>query len=235
MLIKSFPKYSVKLPSGKKIKYRPFTVKEENSLLIAKQSENNQNVLHTLIDVMNACIEDNTEEYEIQDFEAAFLHLRSKSIGEIEKATIKCPDTKEQVKVTINILEDMKYNEKTDTQNSIIQLENKILIRLQQLKVKDILQNPDYNKTFENKIKFIANNIISIQKDDELITAEDMSLSEKAEFCMNLQSKDFKKLLKYYEDTPKTYYILEYKTSDGESKKIELSGLFNIISFFLTI
>jgi len=232
ILNKTFPKYNVKLTNNKKVCFRPFTVKEEHSLLIAKESKNNFNILKTLIDVMTVCYGENVEDYSIADFELAFLHLRSKSIGEIENAKIKCPETKEEVFVSINLVEDAKV--KGEIQSQTIDL-NDIKIKLKKLTIKDLLENANYNKSFDDRLSFISNNIISIQKDDELIKGEDLSTKEKIKFIENLSSKDFKKLVNYYDNSPSVYFLLNYKRKDNSENTLQLSGVFSIIAFFLTI
>lgn len=226
----SFPKYSIKLPSGKKVSFRPFTVKEENSLLIAKESQNNSNILQTLTEIMSSCFNEDVSLFSIADYECAFLNLRGRSVGEIEKATIKCPETKEQVKVVIDCIKDMQI--KQETKSNLVQLTDK-KIKLKELTIKQILKNPNYNTSFEDKINFIAEIICHLEQEREIISFDDLPLQEKINFVLNLPAKDFKNILNYFENQTKVFFILNYTVSDNNKKSIELSGLLNIISFFL--
>jgi hypothetical protein len=232
MIKKIFPKYNITLPSGKKVSFRPFVVKEENALLIAKQSENNKNILQTLIDVMNVCFEDDTSNYTLADFEYAFLNLRGKSIGEIEKATIRCPETNEEVITVVDCINDIKIKE--NKQENVLKLLNK-KVKLKSILIKEILNNPYYTNSFENKVEFIAKNIVHIEQDREIIEFNTLTEQEKIEFINNLTSKEFKAIVDYFDNENKVYFMLNYITTDDAKHTIELSGLFNIISFFLII
>ena len=59
------PTYELELPSnGKKIKSRPFLVKEEKVLLIAMDSGDEKQVTQAVVDVINACV---TSRIKIED------------------------------------------------------------------------------------------------------------------------------------------------------------------------
>ena len=79
------PEYSLKLPSsGKEIKYRPFLVKEEKLLLLAMESEDEQQIITATRNVLQNCIFDklDVDEMPIFDIEYIFLWLRGKAKGE---------------------------------------------------------------------------------------------------------------------------------------------------------
>ena len=51
------PTYELKLPStGKKLKYRPFLVKEEKILILALESQNPNEITNAVKDVLKKCI-----------------------------------------------------------------------------------------------------------------------------------------------------------------------------------
>jgi hypothetical protein len=69
-----FPKYKLLLPVNKENKYfRPFTVREESTILLGKQTEDPAIILKNLIDVMSQCFNENILDYSIVDFEYSFL------------------------------------------------------------------------------------------------------------------------------------------------------------------
>ena len=102
------PTYELKLPSSnKKVKYRPFLVKEEKILIIALESKNQNEITNAVTDVLKKCIltkgvdVDNLPTF---DIEFLFLNIRSKSIGEDIKLTVTCPDDNTtKVPVTIYV------------------------------------------------------------------------------------------------------------------------------------
>ena len=89
------PTYELTLPSeDKKIKFRPFLVKEEKILYIAQETGDNKAMIQALKDVVNACTFDtlHIDQLPIFDVEYIFLQLRAKSVAEIAKFRTICPD-----------------------------------------------------------------------------------------------------------------------------------------------
>ena len=80
------PTYELKLPSSnKKIKYRPFLVKEEKVLIIALESKSQTEITNAVKDVLRQCIltkDVNIDALPTFDIEYIFLNIRAKSIGE---------------------------------------------------------------------------------------------------------------------------------------------------------
>ena len=92
------PTYELTLPSiDTKVKYRPFLVKEEKILLQALESNENNQIVQALKDIVNSCTfgQLNGENMPTFDLEYVFLQIRAKSVGEIAKLKLLCPDDKE--------------------------------------------------------------------------------------------------------------------------------------------
>ena len=90
------PTYELILPStGKKIKYRPFLVKEEKILILALESQDQSEITNAVKDVLKKCIMTRgikVDSLPTFDIEYIFLNIRAKSIGESIKVVVKCPD-----------------------------------------------------------------------------------------------------------------------------------------------
>ena len=104
----STPTYELELPSnGKKIKYRPFLVREEKILIIAMESEDDKQITNAVKEVISNCIL--TRGFKIEqlatfDIEYIFLNIRGKSVGEEVEVLITCPDDGvTQVPTSINL------------------------------------------------------------------------------------------------------------------------------------
>ncbi len=95
------PSYELELPStGKKIKYRPFLVKEEKLLVIALESEDTKQITTAIKAVIKACIKTRGVKVEALptfDIEYLFLNIRGKSVGEDLEVNIICPDDKDEI------------------------------------------------------------------------------------------------------------------------------------------
>ena len=92
----STPTYELEIPStGKKIKYRPFLVKEEKVLIIAMESEDNKQIANAVKDVISSCVITRgvkIDQLSTFDIEYLFLNIRGKSVGEEVEVMITCPD-----------------------------------------------------------------------------------------------------------------------------------------------
>jgi hypothetical protein len=226
-----FPKYQIHLPVSEQEKYfRPFTVREESTILLAKQTENFTVLLKNLIDVMSVCFNEDVSTYCLADFEYAFLKFREKSIGEVETFSFKCPETQETVNASVNLLEHIAID-KNETKNRL-QLDDSIIIEFISPTIKEVLEVPDYKKNPNSSIKFIAKCIKKIQNKKEILTSEELNLEELEEFLYNLTKKQFKQILEYFENQSKIYVILHYITSDGQKRIAKINGITPLINFF---
>ena len=109
--VNSTPIYTLTIPSTKKtVKYRPFLIKEEKSLLIAQQSEDPRVMSDTLISVIKSCVLDpiDTSNLATFDVEYIFLQIRGKSVGETVDLFFPCDvdhgeqNDKAKVKIVLN-------------------------------------------------------------------------------------------------------------------------------------
>ena len=103
------PPYELEIPSnGKKIKYRPFVVKEEKLLLLALESEDSTQIESAVKQLLKGCIQSRIklEDLAIFDLEYIFLQIRAVSIGEVVEMTITCQDDgTTKVRYNLNLLE----------------------------------------------------------------------------------------------------------------------------------
>jgi len=90
------PTYELELPStGKKIRYRPFLVREEKILIMALESEDMKQITDAIVQILSDCIQTksvNVSELSTFDIEYLFLNVRAKSVGETVEVNITCPD-----------------------------------------------------------------------------------------------------------------------------------------------
>jgi len=83
LLIEKTPKYTEILPiSQKRISYRPFVVREEKNLMIAKETSSFENLMTTIQEVINSCADglphDDCKSIPFCDLEYIFLKIREK-------------------------------------------------------------------------------------------------------------------------------------------------------------
>ena len=101
------PNYTLELPStGEEITYRPFLVKEQKTLMILQESEDQRDIMNGMKSLVDGCTYGklNLSEMPVFDFEYVFLKIRCKSVGETAELSILCPDDEEtRVSVKINL------------------------------------------------------------------------------------------------------------------------------------
>ena len=124
--------YELNLPStGKKLKFRPFLVKEQKALMIAQESEDEKVIESTFAQIINDCVADDVDPYKMPmfDIEYVFLKIRSKSVGEVVSLKLLCEDDNETyVDVELN-LDDVNVQMTTDHTN-VIELSDEIKMNM---------------------------------------------------------------------------------------------------------
>ena len=155
------PTYELELPSTeKKVKYRPFLVKEEKLLVLSLETEDTKQITNAIRTVLKSCVQ--TRGVKIDslptfDIEYLFLNIRGKSVGEVIEVNLLAPDDGEtSVPVEINV-EDIKVQKSEDHTNKI-QLDEKLVMEM---------KYPSLDEFVKNNFDFDEN--VGIDKSFELI------------------------------------------------------------------
>ena len=227
----STPTYELVIPSSKKkIKFRPFLVKEEKILILAMESNDPKQIAIAVKDVLKACILTRgikVESLATFDIEYLFLNVRGKSVGEEVEVTITCPDDNEtQVPSTIN-LDDIKV-QINDKHNADIKLDDEYSMRMKYPSMDEFIKTNfatgDVN--VDDTFKLISSCIDQVYSEDESWTAADCTKKELTDFIESLNSKQFKEVEKFFETMPKLSHTV--KVTNPETKvesEIVLEGL----------
>lgn len=227
------PTYDLTLPSGKKIKYRPFLVREEKILIMALETEDMKQITSAVMDILNSCIlTKNVKIINLPSFdiEYLFLHVRAKSVGETIEVNITCPDDNETtipVKVDIDSIK-VKKNKK---HSSIIKLDDQLSIKFNYPSMSSFIEenfefNPEKTNEVDASLKMIINCIDSIFNEEESWSASESTEKELQEFIEQLNSKQFKKIEEYFETMPKLSHAIKVKNpKTGKESTVILEGL----------
>ena len=203
------PTYELILPSNnKKIKYRPFLVREEKILIMALESENNEEITNAIIQILSDCI--STKGIDVSklstfDMEYLFLNVRAKSVGETVEVNVTCPDdNKTSVQMEINI--DSIKVQKTKGHKNIIKLDNQYSMKLKYPSIVEFIDNnfeSDKESDVNKSLSMITSCIDMIYDNEESWDASDSTQQELEEFIEQLNSKQFKSVEKFFETMPK--------------------------------
>ena len=228
------PTYELKLPSSnKKIKYRPFLVKEEKILIIALESKDQDEITNAVTDVLKKCILTRGVDVDVLptfDIEYLFLNIRAKSIGEDIKLIVTCPDDNEtEVPVTIYVDEIKVVKPKEHTTD--ISLDKNLSIRMKYPSLNQFIENnfetEDEPQTVVNKtFKLIADCIDTVFTEEEAWDAKDYTSDERLEFIEQLNSKQYKQVEKFFASMPKLSHTIDITNPNTKKKSsIVLEGL----------
>ena len=230
----STPTYELTLPSSnRKIKYRPFLVKEEKILIIALESKNQNEITNAVKDVLKKCILTRgikVDDLPTFDIEYIFLNIRAKSIGEDIKLIVTCPDDNEtEVPVTIYVDEIKVVKAKDHTTD--ISLDKNLSLRMKYPSLSQFIENnfetEDEPQTVVNKtFKLIADCIDTVFTEEEAWDAKDYTSDERLEFIEQLNSKQYKQVEKFFASMPKLSHTIEITNPNTKKKSsIVLEGL----------
>lgn len=204
------PTFELTLPStGKKIKYRPFLVREEKILIMAMESEDMTQITDAIIQIIGDCIL--TEGVKVQslatfDIEYIFLNVRAKSVGETVDVNVTCPDDGEtQVEMSIDI--DTIKIQKTRGHKNIIKLDDQLSMKLRYPSLDQFIEsnfetNKDSSEVAQS-LSMITSCIDMVYNQEESWEASDCTKEELDEFIGQLNTKQFKEIEKFFSTMPK--------------------------------
>ena len=229
------PTYELEIPStNKKIKYRPFLVKEEKILIIAMESEDPKQITDAIKTVITNCVITKgikVDDLSTFDIEYLFLNIRGKSVGETVEVLITCPDDNiTQVPVSIN-LDDIKVEVNKDHSKDI-KLDENTSIRMKYPSMLEFVRNNfgSGDVTVDDSFDLIISCIEQIYTEEESWTSSDFTKNELLEFIEQLNSKQFKQIEKFFETMPKLSHTVKIKNPEtGVESEVILEGL---TSFF---
>ena len=231
------PTYELTLPSeDKKIKYRPFLVREEKILYIAMETGQNKEMINALKDVVGACTFDvlNVDRLPIFDIEYIFLQIRAKSVSEITKFRAICPDdgkTYVETEVDLTKVEVQVNDEHTNKIILDIPRNLGIILKYPTLKNYDIgrgVDNLEIDKVFDILIDCVDH----IFEGDKIYPAKDTSKQELKDFIESLPQDAFTKIKSFFDTMPKLKHEIEITNPNTNvTSKIVLTGIADFFGF----
>ncbi len=225
--------YELEQPStGEKIKYRPFLVKEQKTLMMASESGDDKQIRDSLAGIISSCTFEKVDPFIIPmfDVEFLFLRIRGKSVGEKIELNLLCPDDGEtRVKTTLN-LEDVGVNQKVGHTNEI-SVTDKIKIIMKYPSLNDMVgMSGDENAGFNEVIDMIKRCIDEVHDGETVHNKIDMSESDLDEFIESLTTEQFQGLADFFDTMPKVSHSIDVTNPKTKKKgEVVIEG---IQSFF---
>ena len=234
------PTYELTLPSNrKKVKYRPFLVREEKILVLALESEDQKQITDAIIQIIGDClITKNVDVTKLPtfDIEYLFLNVRSKSVGESVEVNITCPDDgKTKVETSINI-DDIKVVKSKD-HKLIVKLDEKYSMKLKYPSLDQFIENnfdfemAEPNESVSAAMSMLSSCIDMIYDEEESWDASESTKEELDEFIDQLNTKQFQEVEEFFRTMPKLSHTLKVTNPQtGVESEVVLEGLASFFS-----
>ena len=227
----STPTYELVLPSSnRKIKFRPFLVKEEKILIIALESQDQNQIANAVKSILASCILTKgikVEKLSTFDIEYLFLNVRGKSVGEQIEVMVTCPDDGEtQVPTSINI--DSIKVQKSDDHNPDIKLDDTFTLKMRYPSLNEFIKSNFNNENIkvDDTFDLIASCVDQVYSDEESWTQEDCTKKELVDFIDQLNSSQFKEIEKFFDTMPKLSHTVKVTNPNTNvESEIVIEGL----------
>lgn len=217
------PTYDLNLISNnKKIKYRPFLVKEEKILLMALESDDKKQIVNAIHEILQNCVL--TENIKVEnipsfDVEYLFLKIREKSLGEGIDVRVTCPETNKLFDVKLD-LSTLKIDKSKKIENTI-KINEKVGM-IMKYPTFSLMQNLIEEKNIVDRtFKIVINSIESVYDENSTYKIEDFTEKEVQEFIESLPQETFEKINIFYDSFPKLVFE-ELVTSPYTNKKVKV-------------
>ena len=229
----STPTYELVLPSsGRKIKYRPFLVKEEKILIIALESQDQKQIANSIKSILSNCIltrGTKVDKLSTFDIEYLFLNVRGKSVGEQIEVMVTCPDDeKTQVPMSINI-DSIKVKKSKDHKTDI-KLDDQYTLKMRYPSLNEFIKT-NFNSEdikVDDTFELIAQCIDQVYSEEESWTQADCTKKELTEFLEQLNSSQFKEIEKFFDTMPKLSHTVKVMNPNTKVESdILIEGLQN--------
>ena len=211
----SYPVYNLTIPSlDKKIKFRPFLVKEEKSLLIAQQSEEIKVMVDTVKSIIKSCVLDpiDIDSLAIFDVEYMFTQIRSKSVGETVDLIFTCAHCKEKnnkIKIEIDLTKIPMVT--PPNHNKKIQLEDNLGVIMRYPRIDALVKVDKGTDNVETNLEAVIDCIEAVYDDAEVFYTAEQTKEEILEFIDGLTKKQFDMIEDFFVSIPKFEQKIEYK------------------------
>ena len=225
------PIFELELPStGEAVKYRPFTVKEEKILLVAQESDDAQQELMAVKQVVNNCLVDKkVEELAMFDLEYILLILRSKSVDNVIEFQITDPETDKIVELKLDI-ESVTLTT-PDNNRTEVKINDEYTLYLKYPTIDEYAKIlvMDTQDPLINYVLMVAC-MDKVASEDEVSHFKDYSEEDIAGFVDNLGADVIQGIQEFFENIPRLRHEMKYTNADGNDKTFVVEGM---RSFFI--
>jgi hypothetical protein len=223
------PTYELEIPSTKKkIKYRPFLVKEEKVLLLALESEDEKNIKDAVVGLLKACIQSRVkvENLATFDLEYIFLNIRAVSVGEIVEMNVTCQDDDEtQVRYNLNLTDVNVIFPEGHTNKIMLTDTTGVVMKYPSIDGFVQGQFSGAGKDFD-VIDAVAASIDQIFQGEDVYDESTTTKKEFVQFVESLTNEQLEKIQAFFETSPRLEHTFKVPNPNtGVESEYTLRGL----------
>ena len=222
------PLFDIEIPSsGKRVKYRPFTVKEEKILLIAQESKDIDQIILAVKQIINNCVTSvDVDKLAMFDLEYILINIRAQSVNNEIQFSINDPDTKERIDLTVDISEICVIHKEDHKQ--LIKVNDDVHIKMRYPTINElsgIIKSIKSKDKFEDLFNIMISCIENVIEGDSVLVLKDFSDEEVTEFINSFSTNQIDQIKNFFETMPALRYEAKYKNSNGDDKTFIIEGM----------
>ena len=221
------PLFALTIPSnGETVKFRPFTVKEEKILLIAQESNDIDQVVLSIKQILTNCIQDyDIDKLAVFDLEYILIQIRSKAVNNLLKFRVSDPDTEEMVDLELDIDEiEIVRNE---DHKKIIRVTDTISLSMKYPSIdfiKVLRQGEDSEDQSAALFDLMRDCIDTVVEGESVYKISEFTVQEVTDFIDTLDGNVLNLIKEFFDTIPKMRFETKYKLKDGTEKTFVAEG-----------
>ena len=197
--------------------------------MMALESKSSGDITQAVKDIVSECTFNkvNIDLMPMFDVEYIFLNIRSKSVGEVSKLRILCPDDKKTYADIELDLNEVNVQVGEDHTNKI-ELGNGMGMIMKYPSIDSFKDSGIRDINASNMLEVISTCILQIYEDEgkKVYDSKDQTSKELTDFIEQLNTKQFKDVQKFFDTMPKLKHEVTIKNPKTKvESKITLSGL----------
>ena len=219
------PIYTLTLPSTKKkIKYRPFLVKEQKLLILAMENEDQEQILDAITNTIQTCLltKMDVKDMALFDIEYLFMQIRARSISEEVELKVTCQDDGETTVDIKFMVDDIKV-EFPKGHTNIIKLTDDLTVEMKYPDI-DYFTKINFMEETPDEYELVAKCIKRVYVGEDDYTSD--SLEESKAWVEGLTNQQFEKIQQFFETMPTLKHVLKVKNPKTKVvNEVVLEGL----------
>jgi len=226
------PTFTLTIPStGKEVRYRPFTVREEKIILVAQESGDLQDYVNAFKQMIVNCLVDDVDVDALASFdiEYIFLNLRAKSISNVVEMKI-LDKYEKQVDATIN-LNNVQVHKSAVSNKIVLDEAREIGVKMKYpsfMELESLAVRDQGEFSLQQGLELIAAMVDLVWEGENVYT--DSTRAEILDFLADFNVDQMTKINEFLSDLPYVYVDLEFQNSQGETETRRIAGIRNFFA-----